>query len=85
MKGRLRYILKCIETEAGKLLDIVPKGRDHIVGKRVWVAQCIGPAARAGRLQKRARKIVRTLAGPGGSEGLESVRSTLSSSSTDER
>ena len=85
MKGRLRYILKCIETEAGKLLDIVPKGRDHIVGKRVWVAQCIGPAARAGRLQKRARKTVRTLAGPGGSEGLESVRSTLSSSSTDER
>jgi hypothetical protein len=77
-------MLKCIETEAGKLLEIVPKGRDHIVGKRVWVAQCIGPAARAGRLEKRARRAVPTQAGLGGSEGPESARSTLNSSSTDE-
>jgi hypothetical protein len=53
VKGVLRYILKNIDVEAGEMLKIEPQARDRVLGKRIGVAQCVGPAARAGQLQKR--------------------------------
>ena len=56
LKGVLRYCLKNIAADAGGLLKIEPRARDRVPGKRLGVAQCIGPAARTGRLRKRPGK-----------------------------